>query len=138
MWTTCTQRMPLQLGCPTALKRRVARLDAAVINEAVVHLEVGLLARALAVKAQEGVVERVAGLVVPDDVAGGDRAEAREDDLQVLRAIGSSQALCLCLVAQHGRSGHQHAGILSGGGGGGGGGERGTKRRGWGAACAAA
>jgi len=46
-----------------------ARLDAAVVDEAVVHLEVRVLACALAVKADERVVERIAGLEVADDVA---------------------------------------------------------------------
>ena len=59
-------------------------LDAAVVDEAVVHLEEGLLAGLVGVEAEEGVVERVARLPVADDVARGDVAEAAEDDLQVL------------------------------------------------------
>ena len=73
-------------GCALATPMRAAaHLDPAVVDEHIVHLEEGLLSRLVVVVAQEGVAQGVARLVVPDDVAGGHLAEAREDDLQVLR-----------------------------------------------------
>ena len=62
-----------------------AHLDAAVINENIVHLEVGLLAGLVVVKAQESVAQAVPRLPVLDDVTGCDCAKPREDDLQILQ-----------------------------------------------------
>ena len=59
-------------------------VDAAVVDEHVVHLEEGVLGRLVAVEADESIVQRVAGLPVPDDVARRDLAEAGEYDLQIL------------------------------------------------------
>lgn len=63
---------------------RMNHLDAPVINQAIVHLEVGLLAGLVRVKAQECVAQGVSSLPVLDDVTRCDVAKSGEDDLQIL------------------------------------------------------
>ena len=65
-------------------------MNAAIIDEDIVHLEEGVLGSLLGVKADEGVAERVSGFPVPDDVAGCDLAKAGKDDFQVLLAQNPS------------------------------------------------
>ena len=66
-------------------------MDAAVVDEYIVHLEEGVLRGFVSIKANEGVAERIARLPVADDVAGGDGAKAREYDLKILHRQGSSK-----------------------------------------------
>lgn len=58
-------------------------MNAVVVDQDVLHLEVGLLAVLLVFKLDKGVLQAVAGLLVADDFAGEDLAEAREDDFEV-------------------------------------------------------
>ena len=60
-------------------------LDAPVVDEAVVHLEVRLFAGLIRVETKEGIAQRVPRLPVLDDVAGRDVAKPGKDDLQVLQ-----------------------------------------------------
>lgn len=63
-------------------------LDAAVVNEHIVHFEESILCPLVRVKADECVAQRVPRLVVPEDVARGDFAKAREYDLKILHGSG--------------------------------------------------
>ncbi|KAI3485967.1 hypothetical protein L1887_50621 [Cichorium endivia] len=60
--------------------------DAAVVDEHVLHLEVGAFGVVLLVELDKGVLERVASLFVLDHLARHNPAEAREDELQILAA----------------------------------------------------
>ena len=59
-------------------------MDSPVVDEDVVHFEVGLLRGALCVKPHKGVAKALSGFPVLDDVAGSELAESGEDDLEVL------------------------------------------------------
>ena len=56
-------------------------LYTAVVDEAVVHLKIGLLAGFIRIKPQERVAQRVASFPIADDVARGDVAKSGEDYL---------------------------------------------------------
>ena len=62
---------------------REVHLDAAVVDEHVVHLLVGLHACGLGLELDEGEVQGVARLVVADYLAGLDGSEPREYQLEV-------------------------------------------------------
>lgn len=55
-----------------------------VVDKHALHFEVGPFAILLGRKLDEGVLEAVSGLLVPDDFAGENLAEAGKDELQVL------------------------------------------------------
>mmetsp|Transcript_76776 Transcript_76776/g.212121 ORF Transcript_76776/g.212121 Transcript_76776/m.212121 type:complete len:302 (+) Transcript_76776:210-1115(+) len=57
--------------------------DPPIINDAIVHLEVCLLAVLHVLKGDERILQRVSGLPVADNLAAFDWPETREDQLQV-------------------------------------------------------
>ena len=74
------------LALPGDLGHRLAEVDvdAAVVDEHVVHLEVGVLTVLLALELDERVAQRVTRLLVAYHLAAVDLAEAREDQLEVV------------------------------------------------------
>ena len=58
-------------------------VDATVINQNIVHLEVSVLTVLCFLKLNEGVLQGLLGLVVLDHLAAADGPKAREDHLQV-------------------------------------------------------
>ena len=59
---------------------RKVDVDAVVVNQHALHFEVGALAVFFAAEFDEGVLQAVTCLLVPDDFARQDLAEAREDE----------------------------------------------------------
>ena len=68
---------------PTKCNRVAAYLDSAIIDQDIIHLEVRCLTGLISVVSKKGIAQAVAGLLVPDDVARCDVAEAAKDCLQV-------------------------------------------------------
>ena len=64
---------------------REVDVDAAVVDEDVVHLEVGVLARLLVLELDEGVLQRVARLVVTDHLAAHHLKQCKEMFLNASR-----------------------------------------------------
>lgn len=54
-------------------------MDAVVVNQDTLHLEISLLAIFLLVKLNEGILQTVAGALVPNDLARQNRTKAAED-----------------------------------------------------------
>ena len=68
------------------LRHRLTEVDvnAAVVDEDVVHLEEGVLALLRLLELDEGILQRLARLLVLDNLTADDRSEPREDDFQSL------------------------------------------------------
>lgn len=58
-------------------------MDSSVVDKHALHLEIRGLACALVVELDEGVLQAVPRLLVADDLARQDLAEAAEDELEV-------------------------------------------------------
>ena len=58
-------------------------VDAVVVDEHPLHLQVGLLAVSLVLEFNKCVLETVAGPLVTDDLAREDLAEAAEDQIEI-------------------------------------------------------
>ena len=90
----------------------VGHLDASVINQDIVHLEVGILTSFICVIAQKSIAQTVPSLLVPDDVARGDVAKAAKNSFQIflcrhLVQLGNEQhvgrrfGVCLWQITDH-------------------------------------
>lgn len=83
-------------------------MDAAIIDEHIVHLEECIFCSLVRIKAYESIAEGVSRLPIPNDVARSDLPKLGEDDLQVLhhsdvlssalQPFKSVQAKALCLT----------------------------------------
>ena len=60
-------------------------VNTSIIDQDVVHLEIGVFAVLRLLELNEGVLQRFTRLVILDDLTADDVTEAREDHLQVLR-----------------------------------------------------
>ena len=58
-------------------------MNSLVVDEDVLHFEVGLLTSGLLFVFDEGVLERVVGALVADNFAGEDLTEAGEDHFEI-------------------------------------------------------
>lgn len=76
----------ISLASPFNLRNRLREVDvdATVVDQHVVHLEVRVFARLLLLELDERVLQGVARHFVADHLARLDLAEAAEDDLQVV------------------------------------------------------
>lgn len=59
-------------------------MDAVVVNQHALHLEVGLFTILLVIEFDERILQAVTRALVPDDFAGQYGAEATEDEVEVL------------------------------------------------------
>ena len=65
------------------IRKAFAHLDAPVIYQNIVHLEISILTGFICIIPQECIAQAVTGLLVPDDVTGGDIAEAPKNSFQI-------------------------------------------------------
>lgn len=54
-------------------------MDASIIDENIVHLEIRLFSILFVLELDEGVTQRITGLLVPDDFTAENLAESAED-----------------------------------------------------------
>lgn len=59
-------------------------MDAVIVDQHTLHLEVSSLTVLLVRKLDEGILQTVASLLIPDNFARKDLAKSREDQLEVL------------------------------------------------------